>query len=89
MNVAYTRLLKIGGRLCEVNFRKLTPGTYHVDTSDERGNRHMFSMVKSEEGAWKLAAATQALWINQAEDLIATTIGEWEASGEPGSEGRK
>jgi hypothetical protein len=85
MNVAYTKLLKIGGRLCEVNFRKLTPATYHVDTTDERGNRHMFSMIKSPEGDWRLSSSTQAVWINQAEDLIANAIGEWEASGSDGT----
>jgi hypothetical protein len=81
MNLAYTKLLKIRGRLREFNFRKKSKGasTCHVDCTDERGNRFLFTMVRGDEGGWQLAAPDLPAWIVEAEDLIATAITEEEA----------
>ena len=38
-NIHFTRLIKAAGRLREFNFRKLPDHLFHVDVSDERGNR--------------------------------------------------
>lgn len=66
----------------EVNFRRL-PGeeaAYHVDTTDERGTRFMFSLKKSAEGSWKFSDPLLPAWITEAEGLFAAAIGEQEAS---------
>jgi len=52
-NIQFTKLLKVDGRLREFNFRKLTglnEGLVTVDVSDDRGNRIMFTMQKSDNG---------------------------------------
>lgn len=76
MNVAFTRLIKIRGLLREVNFRRLplAEGTYHVDTTDERGTRFLFVMKKSEGGSWRLAGPVLPAWITEAEGLFDEAI---------------
>ena len=55
MNVAFTRLIKLQGLNREFNFRKLngTPVHYHVDVTDERGQRILFQIEKKNDGEWK------------------------------------
>jgi hypothetical protein len=81
MNIAYTRLLKMGGRLREFNFRKQPnlEGTYHVDCTDERGLRFMFLMHQTAEGSWQVSSSELPAWIREAEGVIAATIVEEEA----------
>lgn len=81
MNIAYTRLLKIRGRLREFNFRKQPnlEGTYHVDCTDERGLRFMFLMHLTGESTWQASSLELPAWIREAESLIAATIVEEEA----------
>jgi hypothetical protein len=81
MNTAFTRLLKIRGLLREFNFRRQSPlnPSYHVNTTDERGIRFMFSMTQGEEGSWKLSVSDLPSWINESEELIATAIQEAES----------
>lgn len=76
MNIAYTRLLKMGGRLREVNFRKQPnlEGTYHVDCTDERGLRFMFLMHQTADGGWQASSPDLPAWIREAEGVIARTI---------------
>jgi hypothetical protein len=76
MNIAYTRLLKMGGRLREVNFRKQPnlEETYHVDCTDERGLRFMFLMHQTPGGSWQAASTELPAWIREAEGVIAQTI---------------
>ena len=81
MNIAYTRLLKIRGRLREFNFRK-QPGnhhSYHVDCTDERGLRFMFLMSRTEQGGWVFSSPDLPAWICEEEALIVGTIEEEEA----------
>lgn len=80
MNIAYTKLLKIRGRLREFNFRK-QPGShhcYHVDCTDDRGLRFMFLMHRT-EGVWVFSSPDLPAWISEAEALIVGTIEEEEA----------
>lgn len=80
INIAYTRLLKLRGLLREFNFRKQPgmEGTYHVDVTDERGVRFMFSMKGSEEGSWRFSSPELPAWIVEAEGVIAAAINEGE-----------
>jgi hypothetical protein len=55
-NKQFTKLVKADGQLREFNFRKISgskEGLFSVDVSDDRGNRKMFKMAKS-ENTWKI-----------------------------------
>ncbi|HAO45662.1 MAG TPA: hypothetical protein PLZ45_07095 [Ferruginibacter sp.] len=46
-NIQFTKLMKVGGRLKEFNFRKPNSrheGTFTVDVMDDNGNRIIFRM---------------------------------------------
>jgi len=52
-NVHFTLLVKMDGRLREINFRQRSVILYNVDTTDERNNRWKFDW--SQEGEeWTL-----------------------------------
>lgn len=82
MNIAYTKLLKIRGRLREFNFRKQPncEGVYHVDCTDERGLRFMFLMHQAPDGSWQVSSPELPAWIREAEGVIAAAIAEEEAA---------
>jgi len=51
-NIQFTKLLKVEGRLREFNFRKLggvNEGFFTVDVVDDRGNRILFRMQKTDD----------------------------------------
>lgn len=79
MNIYFTRILKVGERQREFNFRKM-PGDdqprYHVDVTDDLGARHIFSMYLDAFGKWKTAAGKVPLWVHQAEDVLGVVIDE-------------
>lgn len=55
-NMQFTRLIKVNGLLKEFNFTKASrenAGLFSIDTIDDRGNRIIFSMVRTDLG-WKL-----------------------------------
>ncbi len=55
-NIQFTKLVKADGQLREFNFRKISgskEGLFSVDVSDDRGNRKMFKMAKS-DNTWKI-----------------------------------
>ena len=55
-NIQFTKLVKADGRLREFNFRKINSkeeGRFTVDVSDDRGNRIIFNMRKTQNG-WEL-----------------------------------
>ncbi|MDB5193121.1 MAG: hypothetical protein JWQ96_2684 [Segetibacter sp.] len=55
-NIQFTKLVKADGRLREFNFRKVNgknEGRFTVDVGDDRGNRIIFNMRKT-EGGWEL-----------------------------------
>ena len=61
-NIAFSLLVKISGRLREFNFRQRSDLNYDTDTSDERGNRCIFRVVK-ENGAWKITGRELPNWL--------------------------
>lgn len=77
-NVYFSKIIKVGDRLREFNFRKL-PGavnSFHVDVTDDRGQRIIFTMFKDEENSWKIASQNLPLWVNYAEGSLAEIINE-------------
>jgi hypothetical protein len=76
-NIQFTKLIKISGRQSEFNFRKRGPEQYDVDTSDDRGNRIMFKLVKKEDG-WRLDAEHTVPWLTQHENEIGAAVTEYE-----------
>ena len=68
-NVAFTELIKINGRLREFNFRKRNEMLYNVDTSDERGTRYMFQLLKEDDG-WKIQGIDIPGWIMNSRSLL-------------------
>ena len=79
MNIFFSRIIKLGERQREVNFRKL-PGdvnhSYHVDTTDDRGNRIIFSIYKDATGHWITSAPTVPVWIHNSEEMLGSIIEE-------------
>ena len=51
-NIYFSKIVKMGERLREFNFRKIpsTDNEFHVDVTDDRGNRHMFILSKKNGG---------------------------------------
>ncbi|MES1220709.1 MAG: hypothetical protein ABUT20_34735 [Bacteroidota bacterium] len=77
-NIQFTKVLKADGRLREFNFRKsngLAEGIFTVDVSDDRGNRIIFRMQKSDE-AWKIAEQQLPVWIKENETVLSRIIDE-------------
>ena len=78
-NIQFTKLVKADGQLREFNFRKISgskEGLFSVDVSDDRGNRKMFKMAKS-ENHWKIVGE-DALpdWIYKNESIFNELIEE-------------
>ena len=78
-NIQFTKLVKADGQLREFNFRKISgskEGLFSVDVSDDRGNRKMFKMAKT-DNQWKIVA-DEALpeWIYKNEAIFNELIEE-------------
>ena len=78
-NIQFTKLVKADGQLREFNFRKISgskEGMFSVDVSDDRGNRKMFKMQKT-NNAWTIIKETQLPeWIWQNESVFNELIEE-------------
>lgn len=78
MNIAFSKIIKINGRLWEFNFRK-SPAElnhFHVDVTDEKGRRIFFHLQKNESGTWKSPEAGLPDWVIQSENVLGTVIEE-------------
>jgi hypothetical protein len=76
MKPYFTKLVKAGDRLREFNFRKFADARLnliHVDVSDERGSRHIFKMLCSED-QWKINDKNLPLWIYEVEEKLNQAI---------------
>jgi hypothetical protein len=81
--VQFSRSMKTNGQVREFNFLKIKSAsvpTYHVDVSDERGNRHYFSLVY-EGSAWKIGKTTVPGWISNIEAELGDVVSEYERVG--------
>jgi len=77
-NIHFTKLVKTTDRLREFNFR-LLPGNsnslFHVDVPDDRGNRIMFRMQKTDSD-WKIVDQQLPNWISDNEKKLNDLIEE-------------
>lgn len=78
-NVQFTKLVKADGQLREFNFRKISgskENLFSVDVSDDRGNRKMFKMQKTDKD-WKIVTNDQLPdWITTNETIFNDLIEE-------------
>jgi hypothetical protein len=74
-NIYFSKIVKLGDRLREINFRKLpgTEGQFHVDVTDDRGNRHMFILTKK-DGEWISNANNAPSWLLLSENYLGQLI---------------
>jgi len=77
-NVHFTRLVKIQDRLREFNFRRVPDAAeqlFHVDVSDDRGNRIVFRLRK-QDNYWQIAEQSLPQWLYSAEKVLNDVIAE-------------
>ena len=77
VNTHFTRLIKAKDRLREFNFRKLPAAggnLFHVDVSDDRGNRLIFKMQKEGAAPWKILDDCLPNWVYESSDKLSNAI---------------
>ena len=78
-NIHFTKLVKTTDRLREFNFRML-PGTsnnlLHVDVPDDRGNRIMFKMQRTDNNSWRIVEQELPAWVGESEKILNDAISE-------------
>jgi len=76
-NIQFSRLIKVNGRLKEFNFRKPNSkeSPFTVDVIDDRANRIIFKMQKTDD-SWKILPQALPEWILQGETAFAEIIEE-------------
>jgi hypothetical protein len=70
MHFQFTELIKANSRVREFNFTKTSYASqnlFHVDVSDDRGNRILFKMQKEGEDQWKIMEQELPKWIYEVE----------------------
>ena len=80
MNIAFSKILKVGERKFEFNFRKRPSPFphYHVDVTDERGTRVAFTMIKAQGKGWTSEGTGVPLWVVASEASLGKVIEEEE-----------
>jgi hypothetical protein len=72
----FTKLIKSGGKLREFNFRRLVSPNddlYHIDVSDDRGNRVIFR-VRKDGDTWKIEETGLPKWVYEVEENLKEAI---------------
>jgi len=75
-NIQFTKLLKAEGSFREFNFRKaVVEGKmiFHVDVTDDKGNRISFLLEKQNE-VWKILSLQLPPWISKVEESLHESI---------------
>ena len=75
-NIHFTRLVKIEDRLREFNFRRVPDANeelFHVDVSDDRGNRIVFR-VRKIDSHWQIVEQSLPQWIYSTEKILSGVI---------------
>jgi hypothetical protein len=78
--IQFSQTIKANGHLREFNFLKIKNAefpTYHVDVSDERGNRHYFSLVFQHD-QWEIAETKLPEWIKAAQEALSSAVSAYE-----------
>ena len=80
MNIAFSRILKVSQKNIEFNFRKLPAEnpSFHVDLTDEKGKRIMFTLDKTGDGIWRSRGTNLPLWLIAIEQMLGKVIEEEE-----------
>ena len=75
-NIYFSKIIKLDNRLREFNFRKLpnTENNYHVDVTDDRGHRIMFTMYPDAENTWHISSPEVPQWIQFAQGMLGELI---------------
>lgn len=79
MSTYFSKVIKAGERLREFNFRQLmspADNLYHIDVSDDRGNRVIFKMHKEDDGQWKFVTQPLPEWVSSIEGPLSDAIKE-------------
>ena len=77
-NIHFTRLVKIADRLREFNFRRVPDANeqlFHVDVSDDRGNRIVFKLRK-QDTRWHIVDQGLPQWIYSTDKVLSDVISE-------------
>jgi hypothetical protein len=74
-NVAFSKIIKLGNRLREFNFRKLPASeNFAVDVADDKGKRILFRLHKNFEGSWTIQGENLPAWLEFSQSLLGETI---------------
>lgn len=81
MNIAFSRVLKVGEMNLEFNFRKLSAdySSYYVDVTDLNGQRIVFSIYKAKDDVWRSTGNRLPLWLAAFETELGKVVEEEEA----------
>ena len=72
-NIQFTKLVKAPMQQREFNFRKIPntgTETFHVDVSDDKMNRIVFTMKKEAGGHWKITDTALPEWVCNVEQKL-------------------
>lgn len=66
INITFSKLVKMNGRLWEVNYRKLSggPNLFHADTATLQGDRIQFLIHNDNGSGWRITGLDPASWLN-------------------------
>lgn len=78
--IQFTLLVSINNRLREFNFRKRSAERYDCNASDERGERHYFTLIKRND-AWTIEDSLLPAWLRGNEPVIVRALAEKENEG--------
>ena len=72
----FTKVIKLGDRLREFNFRKLpnTNNNFHVDVTDDRGVRFIFKMYPDAQKSWQISNMELPQWVQTANNILGQLI---------------
>lgn len=74
VNIAFTIVIKINGRLKEFNFRKRSDNLYDANTNDEYSIRYYFQMQKDDKTGWQISGHSLPAWIPNSQHIISEAL---------------
>jgi hypothetical protein len=76
-NISFSKIIKLGDRLREFNFRKI-PGSdnYTVNVTDDKGQRILFTLLKTTEKNWIIEGANLPAWLQFSESTLVSVVEE-------------
>jgi hypothetical protein len=71
--VQFTLYIRVRGRQREFNFRQRDENHYDGNTTDERGDRYYFKLVKAND-KWAFGDITLPAWLRETETDVVNAI---------------